>query len=235
MSEKSFAELLDDLTLASRRLDAPLQARLDAANDAVDRLSPDFSAVVERMIARLEAAGTAQNAPKPGEPMPDFLLPDERGKLVSLGDLIADGPLALAFHRGHWCPYCRINADGLARLAPEIERRGGRVAAITPEKGRYAAELKADAKAPFPILADIDNGYAMELGLLFWVGEEKRAALVHAECDLPRFQGNATWMLPVPATFVIGRDGFVKARFIDADYRRRMDHAALLAAVEAAA
>jgi peroxiredoxin len=230
MAEKTFAEILEDATNRSRDMEAPLSERLKAVADEVGRLSPQFAAIVDRMVARLEANSVGQSAPHPGEPMPDFMLPDEGGRLVRLTDLIEKGPVILSFHRGHWRPYCRLNAVGLAEIAPEVERLGAQIVAISPEKGRYAAELKAYAGAPFPVLADIDNGYALELNLLFWVGDEKREAMRAGGFDIAPYQGNETWMLPI----FVGRDGIVKARYIDPDYRRRMDLDELLAALKSA-
>jgi len=232
MAEKSFAEILDDVTESSRMMDAPLGERLKVVADEVRRLSPEFADVVDRMIARLEATGVGQSAPHPGEPMPDFMLPDDGGRLVSLSDLLKKGPVVVSFNRGHWCPYCRLNVDGLAKIAPELERLGAQIVAISPEKRRYAAELKSYARAPFPVLADIDNGYALELNLLFWVGDEKRDAMRAGGFDIAPYQGNETWMLPIPATFVVGQDGIVRARYIDPDYRRRMDLDLLVEAVK---
>jgi Peroxiredoxin len=139
----------------------------------------------------------------------------------------------MSFHRGHWCPYCKLNADGLAQIAPELKRLGAQIVGISPETHQYGAELKAYANAAFPILADIDNGYALELNLLFWVGDEKRAAMKAGGFDIAPYQGNETWMLPIPATFVVGSDGLVKARYIDPDYRRRMELDDIVAAVAA--
>jgi peroxiredoxin len=234
MAEKTFAEILEEATDRSRDMDAPLGERLKAVADEVRRLSPEFADIVDRMVARLEANDVGQSAPKPGEPMPDFMLPDENGRLVRLADLLDDGPVVLSFNRGHWCPYCRLNVAGLAEIAPEVESLGGQIVAISPEKSRYGAELKSYAKAPFPVLADINNGLALALNLLFWVGDEKRDAMKAGGYDIAPYQGNEAWMLPVPATFVIGRDGVVKARYIDPDYRRRMDLDAVLAALKSA-
>src|SRR5260370_40646973 len=199
MAEKTFAEILEDATERSRDMDAPLGERLRAVADEVRRLSPEFADIVDRMVARLEANSVGQSAPQPGEPMPDFMLPDEGGRLVRLTDLIEKGPVILSFHRGHWCPYCRLNAVGLAEIAPEVERLGAQIVAISPEKGRYSAELKAYARAPFPVLADIDNGYALELSLLFWVGHEKREALPAGGFAIAPYQGTEAWTPPVPA------------------------------------
>ena len=234
MAEKTFVEILEDATDRSRDMNVPLGERLKAVADEVRSLSPEFADIVDRMVARLVANNVGQSAPKPGEPMPDFILPDEGGRLVRLTDLLDKGPVVLSFHRGHWCPYCRLNADGLAKIAPEVESLGAQIVAISPEKGRYGAELKSYAKAPFPVLADINNGYALELNLLFWVGDEKRKAMEAGGFDIVPYQGNETWMLPIPATFIVGRDGVVKARYIDPDYRKRMDLDELLSALKSA-
>ena len=233
MAEKTFAELLEETTEQSRLIDAPLNARLKAVADEVARLSPDFAAVVERMVARLEANEVGQSAPQVGEPMPDFILPDEKGTLVRLGALLEQGPVVVSFNRGHWCPYCKLNADGLARIAPDIRRLGGQIVAISPETHQYGAALRDYAEAPFPVLTDLDNGYALSLNLAFWVGDDKREAMKAGGFDISLYNGNDTWMLPVPATFVVGCDGLVKARYIDPDYRRRMELDTIVDAVAA--
>jgi peroxiredoxin len=231
MAEKTFAEIIEEATERSRDMDAPLGERLKAVADEVRRASPEFAATVDRMVARLAANDVGQSAPKPGEPMPDFVLPDEGGRLVRLTDLLDNGPVVLSFNRGHWCPYCRLNVAGLAEIAPEVENLGAQIVAISPEKARYGKELKSYAEAPFPMLADINNAYALELNLLFWVGDEKREAMQAGGYDIARYQGNDAWMLPIPATFIVNRDGVVKARYIDPDYRRRMDLDELMAAL----
>jgi peroxiredoxin len=109
---------------------------------------------------------------------------------------------------------------------------GGQIVAVVPERQRYASELKADGDVPFPILTDLDNGYAMSLNLAIWVGDEvKQMMRDQLDRDLATFQGNESWMLPIPATFVVGRDGKVKSRFVDPDYRKRMAVGDLLAAL----
>src|SRR5262249_5072782 len=112
---------------------------------------------------------------------------------------------------------------------------GGQIVAITPERQKFAAELKEEAGAPFPVLTDMDNGYAMSLNLAVSLGEEMTSLLRRSGLDFPSYQGNDAWLLPIPATFVVGRDGLVKARFIDPDYRHRMPIDELLAALKTAA
>ena len=99
-----------------------------------------------------------------------------------------------------------------------------------PDRQPFTAEIRDQADVRFPILTDIDNGYALSLNLAIFVGDELRT-FMQGRHDLPSFQGNDAWMLPIPATFVVGRDGRIKARFVDPDYRRRMAIDELLAAL----
>jgi peroxiredoxin len=233
MAEKNLSELLQQTTEDSRMMDASLGARLQMVADTVRQLRPDFTAVVDRMVARLEANQVGQNAPQVGEPMPEFILPDQDGTLVRLGALLEQGPVVISFNRGHWCPYCQLNTDGLAEIADDIRKLGGDIIAISPEMQQFGAALREYADAPFPVLTDLDNGYALQLNLVFWVGDEKREAMTQSGIDIQPYNGNDTWTLPVPATFVVGRDGLVKARYIDPDYRRRMELDAIVEAVAA--
>jgi peroxiredoxin len=213
-------------------MSAPLPQRLAAFADDVRRLDPEFADVVDRMVTRLAASGAGEEAPKVGNAMPDFLLPDQTGRLHSLESLTERGPIVIAFHRGHWCPYCRINASALAEAYPEIRSRGAELAAITPEVQKFNAELKAWSGAPFPVLSDMDNAYATMMNLAFYVGDEKRERMTAAGWDITPFNDSDAWTLPIPATFVVGADKTIKARFIDPDYRRRMDLGDIVAALQ---
>jgi peroxiredoxin len=225
---------LADVFVQVRDMDASLADRLAAYSRAVREYLPGYADAVERLIARLAGSKAGSSAPQPGEPMPPFLLPDENGHLVSLDALLRHGPLAITFHRGHWCPWCRISVHALAQVQDEIAAVGGHVVAIVPETQRFAAEFKTAAQSPFPVLTDLDNGYALSLNLAIWLGEELARELTALGRSLPDYQGNAAWMLPIPATFVVGRDGIVKARFVDPDFRRRMAVEELIAALQAA-
>ena len=162
--------------------------------------------------------------------MPPFLLTDQTGRMVSLSDVISDGPVALIFHRGHWCPYCRINTKTLAQAYPRIKQAGGKIVAVMPDRQQYTAQMIEDLDLPFPILTDLDNGYAMSLDLAIWLGAELRDFFGSRGHDLPGYQGNDSWIVPIPATFVVGTDGCVRARFIDPDYRRELEIDKLLSA-----
>jgi peroxiredoxin len=215
-----------------RDMDGSLNERLATFAAAVRSQMPSFAAAVDRLVARLNDTGAGDAAPKIGDIMPPFVLPDETNRLVSLETLLQRGPVAVTFHRGHWCPYCRISIRALARASATMIAEGGQIVAVVPERQRYASELKADGDVPFPVLTDLDNGYAMSLNLAIWVGDEvKHMMRDRLDRNLATFQGNESWMLPIPATFVVGRDGKVKSRFVDPDYRKRMAVGDLLAAL----
>jgi len=225
---------LEDLRQAfarARDLDGSMGERLNAFSESVRHLRPDFTDTVDRFVQRLREHGAGDSAPRPRELMPPFILPDENGRMVGLAELIERGPAVVTFHRGHWCPYCRISINTLARAQSRMDALGARMVAIVPEKAPFAAEMKFDSNVRFPILSDMDNGYAMSLNLAIWIGGEMRDMMVGLGRDLPRYQGSDSWMLPIPATFVVGQDGCIKARFLDPDYRRRAAVEDLIAAL----
>lgn len=222
---------LEKTTLEAMALDAPLDERLGLVRDRVRALSSVFATAVDGMVERLNRQAAGDSAPAVGERLPPFVLPDERGRLVSLEQLIEKGPAAICFVRGHWCPYCRLNAAGLHEIEGTIAGLGARLAVILPETREFAAMLKTESGAAFPVLSDIDNGYALSLNLAIYVGEEMSRLIGGAGWDVPRYNGNESWMMPMPAAFIVREDGVISARHIDPDYRRRMDLNALVEAV----
>ncbi len=222
MTSKPLAEALEEAFQHCRDMDASLSERLDSLAQAVRKLSPPFADAVDRLVTRLQKSGVGETAPQVGEPLPPFHLPDEAGRIVSLDALLSKGPVAVTFHRGHWCPYCRLNTNALAQAQKEVEREGSQIVAIMPDRQQFAEEFKNESNARFPVLTDMDNGYALSLNLVFWVGMEMERMISAAGWDIPSYQGNTSWMLPIPATFVVDQDRRVKARFVDPDYRKRM-------------
>lgn len=218
---------------AAVELDAPLNERLAVIAAAVRRIDENFADAVDRLVERLEKQGAGAAAPTPGDVMPPFLLPDDEGRLVGLADILLKGPAVITFQRGHWCPYCRLNAIGIVEVQQEIGALGGQIVAIMPERGKFARAMKSAVGASFPFLTDMDNGYALSLNLAIWIGAEMER-LMGVAYDLRSYQGNSSWFLPIPATFIVGTDGVIMDRFVDPDYRRRMDIDDLIAALRRA-
>lgn len=232
MASISLAEELDKDFARCRDMDASLAERLSSFADIVRAKAPQFAEGVDRLVTRLKETGAGDTAPKPGDPMPDFIMPNSEGRLVSLHRLLEDGPVAVVFNRGYWCPYCRINISALAAAEKQLANIRGKIVAVVPDKQKFAAQLKSEQKADFPVLIDMDNGYAMSLNLAIWVGEEMQAFMTASGINVAQYQGNDSWMLPIPATFVVDADGLIKARHVDPDYRKRMAIEDMIAALK---
>ena len=222
-------ERLRQAFLRCREMEGTLNEQLQAYAAAGREIFPAYGEAVDRLVVRINENGGGENAPRPGEPMPAFVLPDESGRLIALPSLVERGPVAVMFFRGHWCPYCRLNVRAVIKAYDRIRAIGADVVAIMPETQAYAAIFKAEAGTPFPVLTDLDNGYALSLNLAIWLGADIEGLLSYL--DMAGFHGNDGWVLPIPAAFVVGRDGMVKARFVDPDFRRRMAIEDLLAAL----
>ena len=230
MTTNAVRDQLESAFQRLRKMDGSLNDQLQTLAVDARKRRPEFADAVDRLVERLRENGAGKSAPQPGEPMPPFHLPDESGHMVSLKTLLANGPVAVTFHRGHWCPYCRISINALVACPSRGRCQGGQIVAIMPDRQEFSSELKSVGKVPFPILTDMDNGYALSLNLAIWVGAEMQRIMAERQ-DLPSLQGNNSWMLPIPATFVVGNDGIIKARFVDPDYRKRMAIEDLLAAL----
>jgi peroxiredoxin len=226
-------ERLRQAFLRCRDMEGSLGEQLESYAAAGREIFPAYGEAVDRLVERIHENGGGENAPRPGEVMPPFLLPDVDGRLVGLPALLANGPAAVMFFRGHWCPYCRLNVRAVIVAIDRIKAAGGQVVAIMPETQAFAGKFSTDSNASFPVLTDLDNGYALSLNLAIWLGAEIEKLLSPMQ-DMPSFHGNQGWVLPIPATFVVGRDGLVKARFVDPDFRKRMAIDDLIAALKAA-
>jgi peroxiredoxin len=220
-----------DVAARLRRRPLALNERLEAIAREIRADRPEDMAVVDRFVARLEAARAGSNAPALGEAMPGFMMPDHEGRLVDLVDLIGERPLVVVFHRGHWCPYCRMTIAALAEAQPRLAP--ARIVAISAEMQRFTRRIRAEARAQFRFLSDMDAAYAGAIGLAIAIEPALREVLERAGKRIPDFQGSKGWVLPIPAVFVLDQGGIVRARHVDPDYRRRMEVDDLVAAVAA--
>jgi peroxiredoxin len=233
---KSLDQALAEAFLKADHLPAPLDQRLKLYLGESRQLLPEMEATYDQLVARIsDNIQTSNQVPAVGEVLPDFCLTDSEGKLVELAGLLDKGPLVISFNRGPWCDYCGLELHSLARAYPDIVAAGGEVVSIVPETAKYARNLQATRGVPFRVLTDMDLGYALSLGLAFWVGQKIMDMYRGFGIDLAQFQGNGGWFLPIPATLVVGRDGRVKARFVDPDFRHRMRTEDIVEAVRQAA
>lgn len=195
------------------------------------RETPEIRAAFEEFLQRLGTGQVVASALKPGDRMPDFLLPDSDGRLVGSDELLARGPLIVAFFRGEWCPYCAMTLDALQAISPALSQAGGILVAMTPETGGRALALKQAHALDFPVLIDVDLAIGMAFGIVFRVPTLYAALLRRRGTDLAALSGNPAWLLPTPATFLISRSGVIERVWIDIDFTRRAEPTEILAAL----
>lgn len=211
-----------------------LTAQLKAQNDqARARLPQESLAVMDDATSTLAASGITDTSLAVGAAAPDFTLPGVDGEQVSLAKLLTDGPVVLAFYRGGWCPYCNLELRALQAALADITAAGATLVAISPQLPDNSLSTAEKLELAFPVLSDVGNVVAREYGLVFSLPEDLRSVYDGFGIDLPAANGDQTFELPVPATFVIGRDGSVAWRFVDPDYTHRGDPADVVAAVKA--
>ncbi|MGN6573837.1 MAG: peroxiredoxin-like family protein [Pseudolabrys sp.] len=217
----------------AQTLDASLSQRLMNYRHHSARLRPDIAGAYDALVARLDVLEQGAIGPRVGEPMPEFALPDENGGIVTLSSLLRSGPAVISINRGHWCPYCRLELRTLAAQFGEIRRSGAQLVSIMPDVAEFTRRFRADQNLPFPILSDVDLGYALLLGLVFWVGPVVKRLYDELGVDLASFQRNDSFFLPVAAKFIVDAKGMIRAREVNVEFRQRMDPAAILAALRA--
>lgn len=224
-SSSTLAQAFADICV----MDGPLSRKLTAYSDKLRELNFPFAEAYDTLVARLIDGGIGSGAPKVGEPMPPFALPSRDGSLVRLDELLAGGPVVISFNRGHWCPFCKIELRTIAAYHAEIAAHGGRVVSILPDRQGFLGQLDDDTERKLVILSDIDNGYALSLGLVLWLGDRLKDLMRGRGLHLDSIQGNDGWFVPLPATFVIAPDGRVASRYVDPDFRLRMEIDEILA------
>ena len=220
---------LPEALIEAESRNASLGARLAAYRDSMRRIRPDLAKAYDDLVARLDMLDDGAIGPQIGEPLPEFNLPDENGRLVSLSSLLRSGPAVISLNRGHWCPYCKLELRSLAAIHDEIGRLGARIVSMMPDTATFTGDYAQQNRLPFPILSDIDLGYSLSLGLIFWVGEEIQRLYEDAGVELERYQGNRGHFLPMGAKFIVGQDGLIKARQVNIEFRERMEPEAVLA------
>lgn len=210
-----------------------LKSKLSSYREKSRSLRPHFAKAYDELVDRLTALDRGEIGPKAGERMPPFTLPDETGRLLSLTTMLQAGPVVISINRGHWCPYCKMELRSLAAIHDRIRRLGAQVVSIMPDTAAFTGDSVSQNELPFPVLSDVDLGYCLSLGLVFWVGAEIRRLYEEAGVELEKYHGNRSHFLPIAAKFIVGRDGLVQARQVNIEFRERMEPEAIIAALEA--
>ena len=192
---------------------------------------PGVQAVHSRTVAGLKTQGLAAHALQVGAKAPLFELPDHRGEPVSSADLLSRGRLVLCFIRGRWCPFCVGQMEAMSCSMAEIAAAGASVVAVSPQTEKQAFFMHDQHKLAFPLLVDAHNQVARQFELVDRVPEEQQALYSRTFVNLPFANGDSSWELPVPATFVIDCDGTILFASAHEDYTDRPEPLEILAAV----
>jgi peroxiredoxin len=209
----------------------PLQDQLDEITANTRQLvQAERLAVGERAVAELFASGIEEAILPVGAMAPEFALNDATGRLVRSADMLALGPLVVKFFRGRWCSYCVTELEAWRDLYGTLREREALMVAIGPQTGRQSDFMAGQHGLPFPVLRDPGNTLAEQFGLVWTVPKYLRDYYLSILVNIPFINGEPSWRLPLPATYVIGRDGRVAFAEAHADFRVRPEPQEALAA-----
>ena len=214
-----------------------LQAKLDAFKADFEAGKPPYSVprsvidTMHRATDELIASGAAGRALKAGDVAPLFVLKDPGGRSVSAAELLAQGPLVVSFYRGVWCPYCNMELEALQEALPALRELGANLVAISPQNAVNSRKSVRMNGLDFPILSDPGNETAAAFGLRFALPDYLIELYKTLKNDLPAFNGDASWTLPMPGRFVIGQDGVISYAEVNPDYTHRPEPADMLPAL----
>jgi peroxiredoxin len=200
---------------------AALLARMPPADAEAMRQSEHMLAAAGRTMLRA------------GDAAPDFTLPDQHGRPVRLADRLALGPVVVLFTRGGWCPFCTMVLRAWADALAALQDAGGDLLAIAPQPVPACGSVAERDLLAYPVLSDRDGGVAAAYGVDWELPEAVRPLLLRLGHDLPALNGDGRWRAPLPAVFVVGGDGRVILAHADRTAARRLDPAAVIAAVAA--
>ncbi len=213
----------------------PLQDQLDEITANTRQLvQADRLAIGERAIAELFETGIEERILPVGAIAPDFALQDSNGKLVRSADMLALGPLVVKFFRGRWCPYCMTELEAWRDLYGQIREHNALMVAIGPQSQRQSDFMAGQHGLPFPVLTDPANALAEQFGLVYTIPDYLREYYLSIMVNIPFVNGENSWRLPIPATYVLGKDRTVLFAEAHADFRVRPEPTEALASALAA-
>lgn len=197
----------------------------------IQRVPAERVAMMESATADLKKTGIETHALQVGDHAPDLVLPDATGQAVRLSALWAKGPLVLIFYRGGWCPYCNLELRAWQQHLEKLGELGARLVAVSPQTPDNSLSTAEKNQLAYPVLSDSGLSSATAFGIAFELPKELIDLYGSVGNDLPVLNGNGRWVLPLPATYVLGRDGQVLYAHIEADYRMRAEPSDVLGAL----
>ncbi len=201
---------------------ATLREELEARKALAEQYVPlDVQQVNRETVEQLGASGMASRVLAVGASAPPFQLPDQDGNPVSSKELLSRGRLVICFFRGRWCPFCVAQLEAMNSALSHIEKAGARLIAISPQTVKQSFFMRDQHQLRFRLLSDAGNQAARQFGLVYRVPDEQKQVYSRTFVNLPFLNGDNSWELPIPATYILERDGTVLYASADPDYTRR--------------
>jgi peroxiredoxin len=207
-----------------KETDMSLKAELDAVMNQFLATAPaEVTQTLSGFIHRLVERGVAGQAVTTGDQAPDFALPNVHGTDVGLSACLKQGPAVISFYRGGWCPFCNLELRAYQQVLPEIKAQGATLIAISPETPDGSLSTAEKHGLEFEVLSDSGNAVAADYGLVFEVEPAVRDLYASLGAMLPKANGDDSWTLPVPATYVVDTDGTIVWANVNANYVARAE------------
>lgn len=181
----------------------------------------ETQAIHAQAVAELKQRNLAANILPMGAKAPAFELSDHDGKIIRSVELFSKGKLVLCFIRGRWCPFCVGQMEAMNLILPQIDQAGASLVAISPQTVKQSFFMRDQHKLKFPLLSDAHNNIARQFGLTYRVPAQQEAVYRRAFVNLPFTNGDDSWELPIPATFILDRDGTILYASAEEDYADR--------------
>lgn len=218
-----------DTVMGAIPTDIPLQEQIDTFVAMGAKYMPEEMArQVDNHIDWL-AKGGADSALKEGDMAPDFTLPDVLNRPVTLSQLLAQGPVVVIFYRGEWCPYCNLELRAYQKALPQLHELGATLVAISPQTPDHSLSTAEKKGLAFAVLSDAGNQVARQFGVVFKLDEAGRALYTQIGADVPAYDGDNSWELPIPGTFLIDQSRRVRLAFVDPNFFHRLDPSFVIA------
>jgi peroxiredoxin len=192
----------------------------------------EVRAIHQGVVDRLTAEGLVGRTLKVGDAAPGFALKDHNGKTISSSDLLASGRLVICFFRGRWDPFCCGQLEAMNQIAAQIQANGASLVAISPQIEKQAFFMVDQHKLRFPLLSDAGNQVAKKFRLAYRVPDDQQEIYRRVFINLPLTNGDESWELPIPATYILEKDGTILYASANPDYTDRPEPLDILAAVE---
>jgi peroxiredoxin len=193
---------------------------------------PETQATHARAVDEIKASGIEGRILPVGATAPEFTLPDQNARQVSSAQLLSQGKLIVVFIRGRWCPFCCGQAEALNFLLPHFREAGANLIAISPQIVKQSYFMHDQHKLRFPLLSDAGNQVARQFGLVYRIPHYQEELYRKVMVNLPFTNGDESWELPIPATYVLAQDGTVEFASASADYTERPEPVDVLKMVE---